>query len=178
MIGSLVSPRLVGRDSELAVLSTAAEHAAAGTPTAVLVAGEAGVGKSRLVTEAARRLEADGWRVLSGECVELGSEGLAFAPLTDVLRMLAASCTDDELAEVLGPARQELAWLLPELGDDSAPVPAASPAQFLELVLSVMVRLARLRPLLLVVEDLHWADRSTLELVSFLVHAFRNAPVM
>ena len=105
-------------------------------------------------------------------------EGLAFAPLTDVLRALVATTTEEELDEFLGTARQELAWLLPELGDDRAPVPVASPAQFLELVLSVVVRLARERPLLLVVEDLHWADRSTLELVSFLVRAFRNARVM
>jgi DNA-binding CsgD family transcriptional regulator/tetratricopeptide (TPR) repeat protein len=136
------------------------------------------VGKSRLVEEVSAVLGGDGWRVLVGECFELGSEGLPFAPLVDVLRTLVSTTSATELDKFLGPARGELAWLLPELGADAAPVAAASQAQLLELVLAMVGRLGRDRPLLLVVEDLHWADRSTLELVAFLVRALRGARVL
>ena len=76
MIGSLVSPRFVGRAAELGHLLEGAERVRAGEPATFLVAGEAGVGKSRLVTELSGRLSEDGWRVLTGECVELGGDGL------------------------------------------------------------------------------------------------------
>ncbi len=116
--------------------------------------------------------------MLAGECFELGTEGLPFAPLVDILRRLVGTTTPAELDTFLGPARRELAWLLPELGDDDAPAGSTSQAQLLERLLAMLGRLAQTRPLLLVVEDLHWADRSTLELVAFLVRAFRDAPVL
>ena len=178
MIGSLASPVLVGREAELRSVAQSARRAGSGAATALLVAGEAGVGKSRLVAEATARLVDDGWQVLSGECFELGSEGLPFAPLVDVLRSLVRTTPADELDDLLGPARQDLAWLLPELGDDVVAVAGASQARLLELVLALVGRLARRQPLVLVVEDLHWADRSTLELVAFLVRALRSERVL
>src|SRR4051794_3852062 len=81
----------------------------------VLVGGEAGVGKTRLVEEAGARGAAGGARMLTGACVELGGERLPLAPLVDALRMLARTTPDDELAGLLGPARSDLARLLPEL---------------------------------------------------------------
>ena len=77
---TLVSPVFIGRDAELATLTTALESAVAGTPTVVLLGGEAGVGKTRLVEEAAARARAAGARVLAGSCIELGGEGLAVRP--------------------------------------------------------------------------------------------------
>jgi hypothetical protein len=73
---SLVSPVLVGRDAELAALTAALDDAVEGVPGVVLLGGEAGVGKTRLVEEAAQRAQAAGARVLTGSCVELGGEGL------------------------------------------------------------------------------------------------------
>lgn len=178
MIANLVSPLFVGRTAELATVDEAAERARSGIPTAVLLAGEAGVGKSRLLAEASGRLRDDGWRVLTGECFELGTEGLPFAPLVDILRRLAATTTPAELDSYLGPARRELAWLLPELGDDEVAHGGASQAQLLERLVAMLGRLAQTRPLLLVIEDLHWADRSTLDLVAFLVRALRDLPIL
>src|SRR5262249_8320508 len=113
--------------------------------------------------------------------LELGAAGLPLAPLVDVLRTLARSLPPDVLADVLGAARPELARLLPELSPEAVvPPPAAEirPAQLLELVLGVLERLRARQPVLLVIEDLHWADQFTLELTAFLVRVLRAARIM
>src|SRR5215218_9020812 len=86
MTATLTSPTFVGRTEELARLAAAADRAAAGTPTAVLVGGEAGVGKTRLVGELVASARQAGATVLVGGCVELGGEGMPFAPLIEALR--------------------------------------------------------------------------------------------
>ena len=111
----LVSPVFVGRGTELSTLVGGLQSAVTGEPVVVLVGGEAGVGKTRLVEEAATRARAEGARVLTGGCIEVGGEGLPLSPVVDVLRSLMRQMTDDELDGVLGPARIELARLLPEL---------------------------------------------------------------
>lgn len=178
----LVSPVLVGRGTELSSLIAGLESAAAGEPVVVLVGGEAGVGKTRLVEEAAARARAQAARVLTGNCIEVGGEGLPLSPVVDVLRSLMRQMPDDELDEVLGPARIELARLLPELDPHTpasgAPAGAEGNARVLELVFGVIQRLAADQPLMLVIEDLHWADRSTLDLVALLVRALRDARVL
>ena len=126
VIGSLVSPHFVGRGAELDHLMELAEQVGSGEVSAVLLGGEAGVGKSRLVAELSRRLADDGWRVLTGECVELGGDGLPLAPLADVLRTLARTSRPSELDAYLGAARAELAWLLPGAGGRAPGRPAAA----------------------------------------------------
>jgi DNA-binding CsgD family transcriptional regulator/tetratricopeptide (TPR) repeat protein len=169
--GSLVSPVLVGREAELRALEGVLDRALTGQATAALVGGEAGVGKSRLVHELADRARARGARVLFGVCVEFGGEGIPFGPVVEAVRSLVDEIERDQLDVVLGPARTELSRLLPELGDGQAlpPVVADADASRLqELTLGVFSRLAAAEPLVLVFEDLQWADRSTLELVSLL----------
>jgi predicted ATPase len=117
---NLVSPVLVGRDVELAALMAAFDAAAAGQAAHVLLGGEAGVGKTRLLDEAAGRARGAGARVLMGSCVELGGEGLPFTPLADALRSLVQVTPAEELYAFLGPARSELARLVPELDPDAA----------------------------------------------------------
>jgi predicted ATPase len=178
---TLVSPVLVGRRDELSGLGAALQRAEGGEATIVLVGGEAGVGKTRLVEEAAASAAQAGARVLVGGCVELGGDALPFAPLVDALRSLARSTPEPQLAELLGPARRELARLLPELDPDAAlaaSVDGGRTSQLLELVLGVLGRLAAERPLMLVIEDLHWADASTLDLVALLVRALRGVRVL
>lgn len=176
----LVSPVLVGRRVELGRLRALLDRAVAGEPVVALVAGEAGVGKSRLVREIVRIAGESGIRVLSGGCVELGGEGLPLAPLMDMLRVVARSTSVEELDRCLGPARRELARLLPELDPhaEAGDTQERSPTQLLEHVLGLITRLATGRPLLLVVEDLHWADRSTLDMVAFLVQTLRELGVL
>ena len=160
----------------------ALDSARAGNPAVVLVGGEAGVGKSRLVEEAAERARDRGTRILTGSCVELGGEGLPLSPIVDALRSLIRLSEADELDRVIGPARQELARLLPELEPAGPERPTAAreegSARLLELVLGVISRLALDRPLMLVIEDLHWADRSTLDLVALLIRALREVGVV
>ena len=183
MSATVVSPVFVGRAAELAALDAGLSAAAEGQPGVALVGGEAGVGKSRLVEELTARAADAGFVVLIGHCIELGADGLPLAPLVDALRALARGRTADELAELFGPTRRGLARLLPELDPDVAAESRdangeRAPAQLLELVLSLVGRLSTDRPLLLVFEDLHWADQSTLELVAFLVRAMRDMRVM
>jgi DNA-binding NarL/FixJ family response regulator/Tfp pilus assembly protein PilF len=182
MLRNHVSPVLVGREAELSALMAAFDSAAAAEPGVVLVGGEAGVGKTRLVEEAADRVRLAGARVLVGGCVELGGEGLPFMPLSDALRSLMRDTPPEELDEFVGPARFELARLVPELDPHAAlaaaPAGESRTARLLELVLGVIQRLAADRPLMFVVEDLHWADRSTLDLVTLLVRALRGVRVL
>src|SRR3954469_20378290 len=177
-----VSPVLVGREAELAALMAAFGAAAAAEPGVVLVGGEAGVGKTRLVEEAADRVRLTGARVLVGGCVELGGEGLPFMPLADALRSLMRDTPPEELDAFVGPARFELARLVPELDPHAAlsPTPAGESrtARLLELALGVIQRLAADRPPMFVGEDLHRADRSTLDLVTLLVRARRGVRVL
>jgi predicted ATPase len=178
-MSALVSPVLVGREAQLAQLTAALARAETGESTVAVVAGEAGVGKTRLVEEAAARAEAAGARVLTGACVELGGEALALAPLVDALRTLARTTPPAELEALLGPARRELARLLPEL-DPEAQVSErpGTTAQLLDLVLGLLARLAARRPLVLVIEDLHWADDSTRDLVALLMRVLRGIRVL
>lgn len=114
-----VSPVFVGRADELAALVDALGRAADQEPQALLIGGEAGVGKTRLteefITEAARR----GAVVAVGGCVEIGAEGLPFAPFSTALRALLRSLPD-ELAEAAAGQEDELARILPELGETPA----------------------------------------------------------
>ena len=175
------SPVFVGRREEIASLTALLERAADGEPGFAIVAGEAGVGKTRLVTELAGHAAGSGFTVLAGHCVELGAEGLPLAPLIDALRTLARTTARTELADVLGPARRGLGRLLPELDPGGAAEPTADGiqvSQLLELVLGLLGRLSARRPLLLVLEDLHWSDQSTRELVAFLIRSLRGVRVV
>jgi hypothetical protein len=171
---------LVGRAVELHAIDEAYARALHGQPAVVLLAGEAGIGKTRLAAEGAARAEAAGARVLRGGCVQLGGDGLPFAPVVDALRTLVRETPADELERLLGSARPDVARLLPDLEATGAPGPLepGSTARLFDAVLGLVGRLAAQRPLLLVIEDLHWADRSTLDLLAFLVRALRSERVL
>ena len=160
----------VGRAAELAALEAALERTGNGEPSAVLIGGEAGVGKSRLVSEFAARHHATN-RVLYGYCLELSAEGLPFAPFTGMLRELVRDLGADGVAALLpGGGTRELARLLPELGEpDLRADPGEARARMFEQALTLFEHLADGGPLLLVVEDAHWSDRSTRDLLSFLI---------
>jgi len=175
----------VGRDDELARLRDAVADAAAGRARLVLVSGDAGIGKSRLVAELRRSLEPAGAHVLAGGCLAIANGGLPYAPLTEALRHLARELEPGALDAVLGPARVELARLLPDLAarDAAAALPTAGPAsradqaRLFELVLGLLGRLGADRPVVLVVEDLHWADDATRDLLTYLAGNLRSEHV-
>ncbi|WP_329390575.1 helix-turn-helix transcriptional regulator [Streptomyces sp. NBC_01351] len=163
-----VSPVFVGRADELAVLTDALTRAAGQEPQAMLIGGEAGVGKTRLteefLCEAARR----GAVVAVGGCVEIGAEGLPFAPFSTALRSLHRALPG-ELAAAAAGQEDELARILPELGETPrGPHDEESTARLFELTARMLERLAAERTVVLVLEDLHWADTSTRHLLSYL----------
>jgi DNA-binding CsgD family transcriptional regulator len=157
---------LVGREADLAALRDALKRTRSAEPSTVLVGGEAGVGKTRLVEEFCRSLSGEPVRLLTGQCLELGEEGLPFAPFAGAVR---------ELLRAEGPAifdgrEREFARLLPELGPPPEPGDARRGLLF-ESVGALLARLSTQQPLVLVIEDLHWADRSTRDLIGFLVRS-------
>lgn len=177
--GGVVSPVFAGREAELALLDQVLSSAMSGAPAAVLVGADAGGGKSRLVSEFAARV-GERALMLAGGCVEMRATGLPYAPVTALLRQLVRARGADEVAALLpGGRAAELAALLPEFGA----VPAGGDleltrARLFEMLLSLFERLAEQRPLVLVVEDAHWADRSTGDLLSFLARNLRQVPVL
>jgi DNA-binding CsgD family transcriptional regulator len=191
MTATLTSPTFVGRTEELARLAAAGDRAAAGTPAVVLIGGEAGVGKTRLVGEVVAGARAAGATVLAGGCVELGGEGVPFAPLIEALRGFVRDLDEPALARLVpGQARSELARLLPELADPADPKPLeldrlsttpgywSDQGRLFELLLGLLERLSGEHRTLLVVEDLHWADRSTRDLLAFLVRNLRHGRLL
>jgi DNA-binding CsgD family transcriptional regulator len=145
----------------------------------VLLAGEAGVGKSRLVAELVALARVADARALAGGCIELGGQGMPFGPVVEMLRALRDELGGEELRMLLGPARSEVARLLPELGDgEEPPAHSDSASRVQELLLGLLARLAEERPLVLVFEDLQWGDRSTLELIALLVRGLVGRGVM
>jgi DNA-binding CsgD family transcriptional regulator/tetratricopeptide (TPR) repeat protein len=170
------SPLIVGRAEALAALSSALVRAEEGEPAAVLVSGEAGVGKTRLVREAIGGESGSGAQVLWGECVATGNGELPYAPIVGALRPLARSLQSAAGGDVLGGAREELSRLLPALGRSAgfAPATPASPARLFELLLGVLERLGDQAPVVLVIEDVHWADVATEQLLAFLVRNLRS----
>jgi predicted ATPase/DNA-binding CsgD family transcriptional regulator len=170
MVGRISSPRFVGRIAELDVLERALARASSGTGAAVLVAGEAGIGKSRLVSEIEERARAREARVLIGECVELAEGELAFAPIISALRGVIG---DGRVLEgVEGPMRSALATLWSVAGADEGVETGRE--QLFEAVYRVLAQLARERAVLLIVEDVHWIDPSSRDLLAFLVRNARH----
>jgi len=155
----------------MAALEAAFVSVRQGGPSAMLLGGEAGVGKSRLVSDFSRTAASAGARVLTGGCLELGTDGLPFAPFTAVLRDLVHEMGADAVASMLpGRTTRGLARLLPELGEpDTGGDPAEARARLFEEVLRALEHLARHSPVVLVIEDAHWADRSSRDLLTFLI---------
>jgi DNA-binding CsgD family transcriptional regulator/tetratricopeptide (TPR) repeat protein len=182
MGGRRSSPTFVGRIEELQTLEAAGRRAADGEPAVVLVGGEAGVGKTRLLAELTTRITTHGTRILSGGCVPIHEGALAYGPVVEALRTLVADLGVGEVRELIGPAWPEMAHLLPALGDPAA---GGSPGQakhatarLFELVLGLLGRLSESTPLLLVIEDLHWADQSTRDLLAFLARNLRRERIL
>ncbi|MGW7258282.1 helix-turn-helix transcriptional regulator [Streptomyces sp. NPDC054834] len=169
-----VSPVFVGRTDELGVLNDALTRAAAGEPQALVVGGEAGVGKTRLVEEFATAACRHGAVVALGGCVEIGADGLPFAPFSTALRTLRQALPD-ELAAAAAGQEEELARLLPELGEaTSSRHDEQGMARLFELTARLLERVAAERTVVLALEDLHWADASTRHLLAYLFRTLRT----
>ena len=184
MVEALRRRAFVGRGRELARLGALLAVVSKGAGRTVIVAGEAGIGKSQLVARFRELGPEHGALFLDGACLEASDHGIPYAPFVEILRDLVRDTPPERLPALLGPARAELARLLPELASRAADLPApseldrAAQARLFELILGVLERLARVRPLVLAIDDAHRADRSTRDLLGFLVRSLREDPVL
>ena len=167
---------LIGRAAELDYLRDLYEDAVGGRGHVVVVSGDAGVGKSRLVAELATGALAGGGHVLVGRC-HPSTQMLPFGPWVDAFRLggvLGAAMLDG-----IGPAwTAELARLFPEAAVPGLPGSSENPLRLFEAIGRLVQQVARTRPTLIVLEDCHWADEMTLSLVAFLARRVGSWSVM
>ena len=159
MVRAVSSQVFVGREEPLSELADALRAVVAGAPRLVLVAGEAGVGKTRLLDEFLCRRDPVGFQVLLGCCVDLGDRGPPFAAFGQALRPVIGELPSETRDDLLGTGERRR-------------------GQLYESVLQLLGRLTEQGPVVLAVEDVHWADRSTRDLLSFLLRNFDHQPVL
>jgi DNA-binding CsgD family transcriptional regulator/tetratricopeptide (TPR) repeat protein len=178
---------LVGRATELSVLDELLARSARGQATTVVVRGDAGVGKTRLLREFTASARAGGSNVVTGECPRLTGGLVPLAPVTAAVRALVAEIGQTKLRAAAGGAWPVLERHVPELSDDAPdlatatpprPRPPIAPHRSYDLLTTLLERVATQAPLVVAMEDLHWADRSTLDFVSFAARRLRRARVL
>ncbi|RYU09417.1 helix-turn-helix transcriptional regulator [Nocardioides iriomotensis] len=171
--GRARQPRIAGRVRERGLLATAIQDAAGGRPGAVFVHGEAGVGKTRLVREAADEAVARGFAVLWGSCLRFGAVESVLLPWVVALdRWVAEADDEDRRAVLAGVAAAD--QLLPSLGGgphDGAPHLAG-------VAETLLARVVARRPTVLVLDDVQWADAASRDVLSFLVAGFARQRVL
>jgi DNA-binding CsgD family transcriptional regulator len=168
------SPIFVGRVAERAALSEALERATTGQPGIVVIGGEAGVGKSRLLDEvltvsAAMRITAVG-----GLCVDVAAGTFPYAPFVDIVRDLHGARST---AALPASARAELGRLVPAIApqaSDRSDAVQGGQGRLFAAVRDLLAVASTSRPILVTIEDLHWADASTLELVTYLARSMQS----
>lgn len=172
-----INSAMVGRDADLTALRRAFDRAAGAEPSAVLIEGEAGIGKSRLLrefqTEIAARAD-----VHIGRCLDLGAARSVYGPLTSILRSIVDRLGADEARAAVGVGAEALRMLVPELGEGTASRESTSPDALRGAVATLIEAAAERAPQVIVVEDLHWADDSTLVMLSFLLRTLQEGRVL
>lgn len=176
--------QLVGRKLELAVLDTVLERVMLGQLEVAVVTAEAGLGKSRLASELAVRGWTRGYLVASGRCFE-GDAGAPFAPILECVAELTRAVDPAALRTGAQRAASVVARVLSDLHEvlGALPEPAPLPpeqdrARLFDSIARLIAAAARTAPVLLVLDDLQWADAGTLALTTFLVRAMHEAPVL
>lgn len=174
------SPRMVGRGRELLDLQEAHQASLSGLPRGAVVAGEAGIGKTRLLDEFLASLDPD-VVVARGQCVAMGTLGTPFGPVRGVLRDLVRRLGVEEVRRGAGPGGHLLGALLPELvaaGDQAEGTPVeVGQEQLHDLVSQLLTTLSEAAPVVVLIEDVHWADVPTLDLVRSLLVTLREGRV-
>jgi DNA-binding CsgD family transcriptional regulator len=182
------SRTLVGRDAELTEIASLlgvrpASGEAPGQPDGstanVLLSGDAGVGKTRLLTELRDVAFTEGWQVFAGHCLDFGDSALPYLPFSEVLGRMAADLPD--VVDAIAGVHPALARLQPGRrvmsADEGAEPSALDRGDLFEAVHSLLEAAAERAPLLLVIEDAHWADQSTRDMLSFLFTRPFGGPV-
>lgn len=182
----ILCPVLIGRDLPLETLSRLIEQATGGVGHTVLIAGEAGIGKSRLVNEAKNRADKHGFHILQGSCFE-PDQVLPYAPLLDLLRTFITNHSDTEITSAFNAIMPELVKLVPDL---AARLPGIEPSSALEpeaekrRLFDALARFftgeagSERTRLLIVIEDLHWCDNISLEFLLMLARRIVSKSIL
>lgn len=190
---AIVAATFIGRVTQLGAFDHWLAQVNTGQSQVICVAGEAGIGKSRLVAEVRTRAEAQGWQTVQGACFE--PDGfLPYAPLIDLLRTHLAHCSRQEVQSVLGIWAAEFVKLLPELAlrlPGLPPTPRLDPEAEKRRLFDAFVYIfmgllegqsgnapMTPHPLLLIIEDLHWCDDTSLEFLRYLVRRLAKRPLL
>ena len=180
----IVCPVVIGRSAELAALHRLLDRAKGGTGQLALLSGEAGIGKSRLVAEAKTYATAQDFRLFQGQCFPT-DRSCPYAPLLDVLRSHLTSSSPEHVVTDMGSLAPALSSLLPDLptlSSDLPALPALSPEhekrRLFAALAQLFLRPIPTRPVLLVVEDLHWSDQTSLDFLHYLARRCAAAPLL
>ena len=181
MISRVLAPVLVGRQNELSELEDALLAANRGDGRLVLLAGEAGIGKTRLARELARRAGKLGCDVLWGSCSE-AELSLPYLPFVEAIGTQLDAQDLDALRAELGPMVAELAQVFPQLGEGQSPPETGDQAQarlrLFESFVALLDLWAGANTLLVVLDDVHWADSSTRELLEYAARRLAKSRVL
>jgi len=176
----MVRGRLIDREEELAALKAALDTMLSGRGQVVLVAGEPGIGKTRLAEELLVYARLRGCVALTGRCYEQ-EVSIPYLPVAEALRAAVRALQDERLSDVLGPHAPEVVKLVPELArriPDLAPSPPLEPSQerlrLFESLRAFVAGIAQGQPVVLLLDDLHWGDAATLELLRYLARSLRG----
>lgn len=171
---------LIGREHLLASLRQAVADSRAGHPGVVLIAGEAGIGKTRLLAEFVAELEerpaAEGPLVLRGSCCTADRSDVPWGPFLDVLRDVRQSLGTEEFLSLAGRRALELSLLDPGIPVEHPPV-APTEGRLLRVLSGLLLDVASDRPTLLVIEDLQWADEGSHRVLEYVVRSLRRQPL-
>ena len=182
---SVLCPVLIGREYDLQLLDRLISQSQEGRGQIALISGEAGIGKSRLVREAKARAP-QGTMILEGYCFQTESV-LPYAPLLDLFRNLFGTHPPEEIARLVGDSAPELVKLFPELTRylaDVSPLATSSPnpeqekRHLFQALAGTLTELAQRGPLIVIFEDLHWSDSTSLEFLLLLARRISTQPIL
>src|SRR5438034_4137394 len=180
----IICPVLIGRRAQLTTLRLLVDQARSGKGQVVLLSGEAGIGKSRLVAEAKTYAIAQGSLLLQGQCFPT-DRSCPYAPLLDLLRSHLTTCSVEEVVTEMGSLASALSPLLPDLlplPSDLPSLPPLDPEQekrrLFTALAQLFLRQATQQPALLIVEDLHWSDQTSLDFLHYLARRCPASPLL
>src|SRR5437764_7999793 len=180
----IICPVLIGRRAELTTLRLLLDRARSGKGQIVLLSGEAGIGKSRLAAEAKTYATAQGFLLLQGQCFPT-DRSCPYAPLLDLLRSYVATSSRELVYTEMGSLASALSPLLPDLlplPSDLPSLPPLAPEQekrrLFAALAHLFLRQTTKQPGLLIVEDLHWSDETSLEFLHFLARRCPASPLL